>query len=109
MYFIILHEMVGLGRSKWKVSSFAQSEVKLPQAKHEHVTAENSCGCLKQEIQNVRYKKSGDKILNALLMLCIVVKKMVKEEKHSTHTRIYDKRSFIAIKFIFLSFAFSFE
>ena len=26
-------------------------------------------------------------------MLCIVVKKMVKEEKHSTHTRIYDKRS----------------
>ena len=26
-------------------------------------------------------------------MLCIVVKKMVKEEKHLTHTRIYDKRS----------------
>lgn len=37
MYFIILDEMLGLGRSKWKVSSFAQLEVKLPQAKHEHV------------------------------------------------------------------------
>ena len=37
MYFIILQEMVGLGRNKWKVSSFAHSEVKLPQAKHEHV------------------------------------------------------------------------
>ena len=86
--------MLGLGRRKWKVSSFAQSEVKLPQAKHEHVINKLK---IVVAVSNKKFKtsdkKSGDKILNTLLMLCIVVKKMVKEEKHLTHTRIYDKRS----------------
>lgn len=63
------------------------SEVKLPKAKHEHVI-----NLLKivVAVLNKKFKtsdkKSGHKILNTLLMLCIVVKKLVKEEKHSTYT-----------------------